>query len=83
MWRVLVVEDDPQMREFFADSVSRCAGLLLATSVGTVAEAIFWLDAHASTTDVLLTDLGLPDGSRLIGAEEGSERAVRRIDQPV
>ena len=65
MWRVLVVEDDLQMREFFADSVSRCAGLLLATSVGTVAEAIFWLDAHANTTDVLLTDLGLPDGSGL------------------
>ena len=65
MWRVLVVEDDPQMREFFSGSVLRCAGLQLAASVGTVAEAIAWLDGHASTTDVLLTDLGLPDGSGL------------------
>ena len=65
MWRVLVVEDDPQMREFFSSSVSRCAELQLAASVGTVAQARAWLDANASTLDVLLTDLGLPDGSGL------------------
>jgi DNA-binding NarL/FixJ family response regulator len=65
VWRVLVVEDDPQMREFFAASVSRCAELQLAASVGTVAEAKAWLDNNASTVDVLLTDLGLPDGSGL------------------
>ena len=65
MWRVLVVEDDPQMRDFFANSVFRCTDLHLAASVGTVAEATSWLAEHASTTDVLLTDLGLPDGSGL------------------
>ena len=65
MWRVLVVEDDPQTREFFSGSVSRCAELLLAASVGTVAEAKAWLDDSANTVDVLLTDLGLPDGSGL------------------
>jgi len=65
VWRVLVVEDDPQMREFFAASVSRCAELQLAASVGTVAEAKAWLENNASTVDVLLTDLGLPDGSGL------------------
>ena len=65
VWRVLVVEDDPQTREFFSGSVSRCAELRLAASVGTVAEAKAWLDDNANTVDVLLTDLGLPDGSGL------------------
>lgn len=53
------------MREFFAGSVSRCPGLQLAASLGTVAEAKAWLDDDANTVDVLLTDLGLPDGSGL------------------
>lgn len=65
MWQVLIVEDDPQMRDFFAASVTRCASLALAASVGTVAEACAWLDDPAHAVDVLLTDLGLPDGSGL------------------
>ncbi len=65
MTGVLVVEDDPQMREFFAMSVSRCKDLTLLASVGTVAEAKAYLNEQASSVDVLLTDLGLPDGSGL------------------
>ena len=65
MWHVLVVEDDPLMREFFALSVSSCDALALAGSVGTVADAVAWLENDANTIDVLLTDLGLPDGSGL------------------
>ena len=53
------------MRDFFAGSVARCADLALAGSVGTVAEARAWLDDSANMVDVLLTDLGLPDGSGL------------------
>lgn len=64
-WRVLVVEDDPQMRDFFVASVSRCAELCLAASVGSVSDALSWLDNDNNTVDVLLTDLGLPDGSGL------------------
>ena len=53
------------MRGFFAASVLGCGELLLAASVGTVAEAVAWLDDAAHPVDVLLTDLGLPDGSGL------------------
>lgn len=65
MWRVLVVEDDPLMREFFEASVSKCAELELAAGFGTVAQAKAWLDQNAKSLHVLLTDLGLPDGSGL------------------
>lgn len=64
-WRVLIVEDDSQTREFFAASVMRSDELALAASVGTVAEARDWLDDPAHRVDVLLADLGLPDGSGL------------------
>jgi DNA-binding NarL/FixJ family response regulator len=65
MWRVLVVEDDPQMRAYFSSSVQGCGELELAGSLGTVGASLAWLDDDANTLDVLLTDLGLPDGSGL------------------
>ena len=65
MWLVLIVEDDPQMRDFFAASVSRSGQLGLAGCVGTLGEARAWLDDPDHAVDVLLVDLGLPDGSGL------------------
>lgn len=65
MWRILIVEDDAPMREFFAASVSRCSRLELVAAVGTAAEARAWLDRPQGGLEVLLTDLGLPDGSGL------------------
>ncbi len=65
MWLILIVEDDPQMRDFFAASVSRSGQLQLAGCVGTLAEARTWLDNPSHGVDVLLVDLGLPDGSGL------------------
>ena len=53
------------MRGFFAASVLGCGELLLAASVGTVADALAWLNDASHRVDVLLTDLGLPDGSGL------------------
>jgi len=64
-WRVMIVEDDTQTREFFAASVGRSERLTLVASVGSVAEAKAWLDSAEQGVDVLLTDLGLPDGSGL------------------
>jgi DNA-binding NarL/FixJ family response regulator len=63
MTRVLIVEDDPQTREFFEQSLIANDALCLAGSVGTVQDALAWLHEHP--LDVLLTDLGLPDGSGL------------------
>ncbi|MEO6016521.1 MAG: response regulator transcription factor [Polaromonas sp.] len=65
VWRVLIVEDDSQMRDFFAASVLRCDQLVLAASLGTLVDARTWLDEPTHAIDVLLTDLGLPDGSGL------------------
>ncbi len=73
-WRVLVVEDDTATREFFADAVRHDDTLVLAGCVGTVAEALAWLDAPHEPLDVLLADIGLPDGSGL----EVIRRALRR-----
>jgi len=65
-WQVLIVEDDPQTRDFFAASVQGCAQLALAGCLGTLAEARAWLGAREPQgLDVLLVDLGLPDGSGL------------------
>ena len=65
MWLILIVEDDPHLRDFFAASVARSSELALAGCVGSLAEARAWLDDPAHAVDVLLVDLGLPDGSGL------------------
>jgi DNA-binding NarL/FixJ family response regulator len=59
--RILIVEDDAEFRQRFERIVSEAHDLELAGSVRTVAEA---LDAiKMREFDVLLVDLGLPDGS--------------------
>jgi DNA-binding NarL/FixJ family response regulator len=65
MWRVLIDEDDPEMRSFFESCVARSPALALAACVGTVAHARDFLARPGPAVDVLLTDLGLPDGSGL------------------
>ncbi|HEX5389533.1 MAG TPA: response regulator transcription factor, partial [Burkholderiaceae bacterium] len=63
MWRVLIVEDDSQAREFFRASVTGCDQLELVGCVGTVADALSLLDStRATPPDVLLVDINLPDG---------------------
>lgn len=61
-WRVLIVEDDPQMREFFEGCVARSKRLAVASAVGSLSDARRFLDGTELPVEVLLTDLGLPDG---------------------
>ncbi|HWI84371.1 response regulator transcription factor [Ramlibacter sp.] len=58
--KVLVVEDEPVFRQRFCDAVSAEPALRLSGAAGTVAEACALLDSLAP--DVVLADLGLPDG---------------------
>jgi DNA-binding NarL/FixJ family response regulator len=62
---VLVVEDDEGTRAFFERSVRASPRLRWLAGMGTVREALAWLAATPEAPDVLLSDLGLPDGSGL------------------
>lgn len=59
--RVLIVEDDDRTREHLCAAVDTCTGFILLAAFDRVQPAIAWLADNQ--TDVLLTDLGLPDGS--------------------
>lgn len=58
---VVVVEDDETMRRTLCQAIAAEPSMRLAASFGAMAPAKAWLEANA--LDVLLTDLGLPDGS--------------------
>ncbi|SOZ18531.1 putative TWO COMPONENT RESPONSE REGULATOR TRANSCRIPTION REGULATOR PROTEIN [Cupriavidus taiwanensis] len=60
--RVLIVEDDPLALRRLVQAVDlHAADAVVAGCASTVAEALAWLAQHQP--DVLLCDLGLPDGS--------------------
>jgi len=60
-WRVVLLEDDAEIRGYFEECVVSHPSLQLVASFGLLAHARSWFDSH--TADVLLTDLGLPDGN--------------------
>ncbi|RZL96277.1 MAG: response regulator transcription factor [Variovorax sp.] len=64
-WGVWVVEDDAHTRSFFEASVRRSPQLKWLGAASTVREALAWLSGDGLAPDVLLVDLGLPDGSGL------------------
>lgn len=59
--RVMIVEDEPELRRNFEAAVVADATLQLLAAVGTLAAARAQL--RMQVPDVLLVDLGLPDGS--------------------
>ena len=68
IYQVLIVEDDPQTRAYFASCVSAHAQLRLFAEAASVAQGRKLMEqakAAGKAVDVLLTDLGLPDGSGL------------------
>ncbi len=62
-WRVVLLEDDADMRGFFESSVHAHPALELVASFGMLAPARAWFAQNPA--DVLLTDLALPDGHAL------------------
>jgi DNA-binding NarL/FixJ family response regulator len=63
VWNVLVVEDDLTMREYLAASIMASEDLALAGTACNCTEAWVYLKNQESKLDVMLVDIGLPDGS--------------------
>ena len=58
---VAIVEDEALLREHYADIIATSADMRVSWMAGSVAQARDELDVHPP--DVLLVDIGLPDGS--------------------
>jgi DNA-binding NarL/FixJ family response regulator len=58
---VLIVEDDAVTRKFLSLAIESEPSLKLVAAFDSVKPALAWLETQS--VDILLTDLGLPDGS--------------------
>lgn len=60
---MFIVEDDERTRVNLAHCIQSCPELQLLGTAASVAQAIHWCATAQDSPRVLLTDLGLPDGS--------------------
>jgi len=60
IYKILLVEDDVPTRNRFRDVINSHSALEVTAAVGSISEAIEILELQQP--DVMLTDLGLPDG---------------------
>ena len=72
---VLVVEDEPEFLRLYCEAITREPGFRLAGAVSTLAAALALIEQ--SVPDVLVVDLGLPDGN---GADLIRRAAKKRPD---
>lgn len=70
--RIILVEDDEITRSHLEEAIRSCPELELVATAGDVSEGRAALGSHE--VDVLLTDLGLPDGSGIELIEQAVER---------
>lgn len=73
--RVLVLEDEPDLQEAVVTYLNTEG--FVADSVGSLAAANQWMNTHAF--DVLILDLGLPDGSGLEWLRQHPELANKGV----
>lgn len=78
MDQLLLVEDDVSTRQWLAEMLSSASDMKVACSCGTVREALEWLRS-GQATDMVLTDLGLPDGSGLEVIREACKQPGREV----
>ena len=60
-YTIIIVEDDVEIRDSLVDLISAHEALQVLNACGNVAEGVAALNEY--NPDILLTDLGLPDGS--------------------
>jgi DNA-binding NarL/FixJ family response regulator len=68
----LIVEDDPTFRRRFEEILARSAGYRVLAAVESVAEGVEAVRAHH--IDLLVVDLGLPDGDGITVIRAATER---------
>ncbi|MGI9432616.1 MAG: response regulator, partial [Myxococcota bacterium] len=78
--RILVVEDDPPTRRHLVRAIEAHPELDLVRAAGSVAEG---RSALAEQPDVLLTDIGLPDGTGIELIRATREVAPKAISMAV